>query len=91
MADPPLVRVIPHPDGADRVETGAVQFGNDWPGLFVRGDNAFHHAQAIDAIVRFLKTLPPEVIATADTELDWAIDGLRHIASVIRRDVIVTG
>lgn len=24
-----------------RVETGPVQFGNDWPGLFIRGDNAF--------------------------------------------------
>ena len=24
---------------ADRVETGPVQFGDDWPGLFIRGDN----------------------------------------------------
>lgn len=23
------------------VESGAVQFGEDWPGLFLRGDNAF--------------------------------------------------
>jgi hypothetical protein len=29
------------PDGdAPRVETGAVQFGGDWPGLFLRGDDA---------------------------------------------------
>lgn len=26
--------------GDDRVETGAVQFGDDWPGLFIRGDDA---------------------------------------------------
>ena len=24
----------------DRIETGPVQFGSDWPGLFVRGDDA---------------------------------------------------
>ena len=33
------VRQCPQPDGG-RVETGPVQFGDDWPGLFVRGDNA---------------------------------------------------
>lgn len=25
----------------DRVETGPVQFGEDWPGFFIRGDHAF--------------------------------------------------
>ncbi len=24
----------------ERVETGAVQFGDDWPGVFIRGDSA---------------------------------------------------
>lgn len=28
----------------DRVETGALQFGDDWPGLFIRGDSAAHYA-----------------------------------------------
>jgi hypothetical protein len=32
------LRSLPH-DGP-RVETGPVQFGDDWPGLFVRGDDA---------------------------------------------------
>lgn len=27
-----------------RVETGPVQFGDDWPGVFFRGDNAFEFA-----------------------------------------------
>lgn len=27
-----------------RVETGVVQFGEDWPGVFIRGDNAGHYA-----------------------------------------------
>lgn len=25
----------------ERIETGAVQFNDDWPGLFIRGDNAY--------------------------------------------------
>ena len=31
----------PHGDGQPnpRVETGATQFGDDWPGYFIRGDN----------------------------------------------------
>jgi len=32
------IRKIPFND-KERVETGAVQFGDDWPGLFVRGDD----------------------------------------------------
>jgi hypothetical protein len=28
----------------DRVETGLVQFGDDWPGVFIRGDNAMRYA-----------------------------------------------
>lgn len=30
-----------------RVETGAVQFGDDWPGVFIRGDNAGHYAMVL--------------------------------------------
>lgn len=33
---------------ADRVETGPVQFGDDWPGLFIRGDNCLWMARSID-------------------------------------------
>lgn len=29
------------PDPGKRVETGTVQFGNDWPGTFIRGDSGF--------------------------------------------------
>lgn len=33
--------------GAARVETGPVQFGDDWPGVFIRGDNAGCYAHAL--------------------------------------------
>lgn len=29
---------------AERVETGQVQFGDDWPGIFIRGDSAGYYA-----------------------------------------------
>ena len=37
-----------------RVETGPVQFGNDWPGVFIRGDNAFFYSM-------FLKKLSDRI------------------------------
>ncbi len=30
-----------------RVETGPIQFGEDWPGVFIRGDNAAYYALAL--------------------------------------------
>lgn len=37
---------------AERVETGPIQFNDDWPGAFIRGDNAAYYAihlqQALD-------------------------------------------
>ena len=30
------------PEQNPRVETGTVIFGDDWPGVFIRGDNACH-------------------------------------------------
>jgi len=30
-----------------RVETGVVQFGDDWPGLFIRGDDCFRYALSL--------------------------------------------
>ncbi len=37
-----MVRVLPGTSA--RVETGPVQFGDDWPGVFIRGDNAGFYA-----------------------------------------------
>jgi hypothetical protein len=36
-----MMRKIDLTPGANRVETGAVQFSDDWPGIFIRGDDAF--------------------------------------------------
>lgn len=33
----------------ERVETGPILFGNDWPIIFIRGDEAFAHTFALKA------------------------------------------
>ena len=46
----------PTPDGTEpRVETGAVRFGSDWPGLFIRGDEAHNLALGISSMDTYLK------------------------------------
>ena len=46
-------RILPEAD--PRVETGTVQFGQDWPGLFIRGDHASHYAKCLDRILSRLE------------------------------------
>lgn len=36
-------------DGENRVETGPLQFNDDWPGIFIRGDVAYGYAAALHA------------------------------------------
>lgn len=40
------------PEQAERVETGTIQFGEDWPGVFIRGDNAFYFAVHLLALIK---------------------------------------
>jgi len=37
------------PEQLDRVETGPIQFGNDWPGVFIRGDEALYFARVLES------------------------------------------
>ena len=40
---------------SERVESGAIKFGDDWPGLFLRGDDAFAHSLSIITVWEYLK------------------------------------
>jgi hypothetical protein len=40
------IRKLPALD--ERIETGPVQFGDDWPGVFIRGDNALWFAKCLE-------------------------------------------
>lgn len=35
-----------------RAETGAMQFGNDWPGVFIRGDNAMLFSMTLEMVLK---------------------------------------
>lgn len=37
--------------GDNRVETGAVQFNDDWPGVFIRGDVAGYYGMTLSSII----------------------------------------
>jgi hypothetical protein len=40
-----------------RPETGVMQFGDDWPGVFIRGDNAFGYLMALQTAIRKLEEI----------------------------------
>ena len=45
------VQKVPMPDGILRPETGAMQFDDDWPGVFIRGDNAFAAVMSLEHLL----------------------------------------
>ena len=44
-----MVRILPKQE--PRVETGTIQFGDDWQGLFIRGDNCFGYTADLQMII----------------------------------------
>jgi hypothetical protein len=62
MAKSREVQLLPAPPNLPRVETGAVQFGDDWPGLFLRGDNAIVLMVWIRSICDALAHYPDPVV-----------------------------
>ncbi len=45
VPEPKYLRKLPAPPDGRRVETGPVAFGDDWPGVFIRGDQAIYFAE----------------------------------------------
>lgn len=83
------VQKIPFPPGSPRVESGAVQFGDDWPGLFLRGDEAFDIAQRLDAVGKFLNNISDKLkVDVGGTDLALAWIALRQLRETIMEDVI---
>lgn len=49
------ILILPKPENLARVETGAVQFGDDdWPGAFIRGDNALTFAHMLQEALTYI-------------------------------------
>jgi hypothetical protein len=73
---------IPFPGSSGETPTGALQFQNDWPGLFIRGDDAVVLHSRIRGLQQRLADHPDVVVAAA-------LSQLQQIADIIERDVIV--
>lgn len=73
---------IPVPGGSGLTPTGAMQFKDDWPGLFIRGDNAMMLLGAIEQLQERLADHPDTIVASV-------LNDLSHYAEIIARDVIV--
>jgi hypothetical protein len=71
---------IPFPDGSNRIETGAIQFRDDWPGLFVRGDTAIPVGVAIRDLQRRLGV-------HSDPAIRDALHLLDEIATIVEEGV----
>ena len=82
MRTTPNILQIPLPGGSGRAPTGAVQFRDDWPGLFVRGDDALVAGNAIRELQKRLAKHP-------DLEVRFFVDLLAPLADIIDRDVFV--
>lgn len=50
-----IITKIPVPGGSGKIRTGAMQFQDDWPGLFIRGDDAAMISIHIDQVEKELK------------------------------------
>ena len=80
----PRILQIPLPGGSGLAPTGAVQFQNDWPGLFVRGDAVIHLRAAI-------RTLHKHLGDHQETAVRIALSELVQFAGIIEQEVIVPG
>lgn len=73
---------VPLPGSSGQTPTGAIQFQDDWPGLFIRGDEAIFLSVRIRWLASRLEHYDdPAVIS--------AIMHLNKLADIIERDVIV--
>ena len=79
---PQTITHIPLPGGSARIPTGAMQFQDDWPGLFVRGDQASYLLSSIRGLQQRLASHPDPVVGAV-------VIHLGQIADIIEQDVIV--
>ncbi|MDR3460165.1 MAG: hypothetical protein P4N60_22285 [Verrucomicrobiae bacterium] len=56
----PRARQVPVEGGSGTYPTGAIQFCNDWPGLFVRGDDALALLYELRAVLQELRHVSPK-------------------------------
>jgi hypothetical protein len=79
---PKCIIQIPFPGGSGKVPTGAIQFENDRPGLFLRGDSAI-------ALRATILGLQQQLASHPDSAVGVLMFQLGQIADTIERDVMI--
>lgn len=75
-----------------RIETGPIQFGDDWPGIFIRGDNAIGYATAIRRLLAKIEPLAREgAIDTIDLIDANAVRALADLLASCNTSVAALG
>ena len=64
----------------DRPETGAMRFGDDWTGVFLRGDDALSYALALKNI---LERTSRVLTATEPTEIDTDVLDRMNLSGLV--------
>ena len=83
MPSYPKRTLIPAPGGSGLTPTGAMQFRDDWPGLFIRGDDVGRISSAI-------RRLQQHCSGQENWEVRNSLRVLNEIADIIEKDVIVS-
>jgi len=82
------IRKLNQPD-KNRVETGSIQFGEDWPGYFLRGDNAGYIAHCIENIEKCIKSVKsPEDKAKLDG-ISFHLAALVNLQNDIQKNTVL--
>jgi hypothetical protein len=80
----PKLTKIPLPGGSGAIPSGALQFQGDWPGLFLRGDEAVLLGARIKSLLGVLKEKKVD-----DPRIWSAVLQLEEVAEMIDRLVRV--
>jgi hypothetical protein len=67
---------------AGRVETGALQINGDWPGIYIRGDDALYYAMQLSRVLGQLDPASELVDIITVSSLKSLVDTLRSCAII---------
>ena len=76
------VTQIPYPGSSGQTPTGAMQFRDDWPGLFIRGQDCLR-------IAGWIRHFQKRLADDKDHRTRIGLQQLAEIADIIEREVIV--
>jgi len=65
----------------NRLETGIIELEGDWPGVFIRGDNAMHYKQGLDILFKHILNNIPEEELNQYTFVINSLKGLKELLS----------